>query len=103
MLQILWADEQMEIDKAALCRRHVEPELHVRKDQLGVGQAAGGLVAQHLFVSIGHVVVRDRDSLDDRRGSLKCAQIVAPSVRAVELIVQDRSWRMDMRLPSPPF
>ncbi len=103
MLRILRADEEVEIDEAAFRRRNVEPEFHVREDQLSAGQTAGRLVPQHLLVSIGHVVVRDRDGLDDGRGLLKRGQIIAPSIRAAELIVHDRAWRVDMRFPSPPF
>ena len=102
MLRILRADEEVEIDKAPR-RRNVEPEFHVGKDQLGSGQTAGRLVPQHLLLSIGHVVVRDRDRLDDWRDLLKRGQIIAPSIRAAELIVHDRAWRMDMRFPSPPL
>ena len=40
---------------------------------------------------------------NDRRGLRKRGQIIAPSILAAELIVQDRAWRVDMRFPSPPL
>jgi hypothetical protein len=103
MLRILWTDEQMEIDKAAPGGRDVEPQLHIRKYQFGGGQPSGLLMPQHFFVGVGHIVISDRDGLDDRRGLLKGGEVIMPRSGAAELVVHHRARRVNMRLPPPPF
>ena len=100
---VLRTDEQMHVDEAALCR-DVQTQLDVREDKLDVRQASLlPTPAEHFFIGVGYVVVRNGDGFDLGRGRLQGGQVVIPGVRPAELIVEHGPRRVDMRLPPTPF
>lgn len=60
---VLRTDEQMHVDEAALCR-DVQTQLDVREDKLDVRQASSQTPAEHFFIGVGYVVVRNGDGFD---------------------------------------
>ena len=73
---VLRTDEQMHVDEAALCR-DVQTQLDVREDKLDVRQASLlPTPAEHFFIGVGYVVVRNGDGFDLGRGRLQGGQTV---------------------------
>jgi hypothetical protein len=102
MIRVFWANQKMKVHEARL-RRHIEPHLDVREDEPNVGKAPGNMLPKHLFVGVGDVIVCDGNGLDLRRKSLKRSEVIPPRIAATELVVQNSSGRMNVRLPAPPL
>src|SRR5580693_3632664 len=92
----------MEIHEARPCR-HIEPHPDVREDELNVRKAPNIMSPQHLFVRVGDVIVRNSNGLNFGSEAFQRSEVIRPSVTASELIVQNGSGGMDVRLPSPPL
>src|SRR5882724_239464 len=92
----------MEVHEARSCR-HIEPDLNIRKDKPNVGKTAGSTLPEHLFVSVGDVIVCNTNGFNLGCGIFQRGQIICPSVAASEVIVQNRARRMDVRFPSKPL
>ena len=61
------------------------------------------MLPKHLFVRVGDVIICYSDGLNLRGESLKRSQVTSPRIASTELVVQNGPWRMNVRLPAPPF
>src|SRR5208282_3707685 len=102
MIRVFRTNQKMEVHKARP-RRHIESHLDIREDELNVRKAPGNMLPKHLFVRVGDVIVCNSDGLNFGGETLQRGEIVRPSVTASELVVQNGSGCMDVRLPAPPL
>ncbi len=103
MIGVVRAYQKMQIYKALL-RSNIEAHLDIRKDQLNARQSPlFALKPQNLFIEIRDIVIGNRKGFDFGRRLFQRREIVLPGIRALELIVQHRARRMNMRLPAVPL
>ena len=84
-------------------RRHIEPHLDIREDELNVGKTPGNMLPKHLFVRVGDVIVCDTNCFNLGRDAFQRGQVIRPSVAASELVIENGSGSVDVRLPAPPL
>ncbi len=99
----LGIDEEMAIDPVALDRSEGQAQLDIWKDQIDARQT---IVAKfggaYLLISVEQIVVRNAQRADLGRRRLDPGEIVCTGVGAFELVVENRSGCMNMRLPTKP-
>jgi hypothetical protein len=102
MIRVLGANQKMKVNEAGF-RRDIEPDLDVREDELNVRETPGNFMPKHLFVCVGDVIVCNSDGFDSGRESFQLGEVASPRIAATELVVQNGSGRVNVRLPAPPF
>jgi hypothetical protein len=58
---------------------------------------------KHLLVRVGEVIVCNSNGLNFGGETFQRGEVIRPGVTASELVVQNGSGRMDVRLPAPPL
>lgn len=102
VIRVFRAHKKMEVHEARP-RGYVQPYLYVREDELHFGKASCAVLPKHLFVVVSDVVVGDSNGFDLRRKLFEPGKVIHPRIARTELVVQNSSGRMDVRLPAPPL
>jgi hypothetical protein len=102
MIRVFGANQKVKVNEAGF-RRRIKPYLDVRQDELNVRETPGNFMPKHLFVCVGDVIVCNSDGFDSGRESFQLGEVAPPRIAATELVVQNSSGRVNVRLPAPPF
>ncbi len=103
MLRIVRRDEEVKINRGAAAGPDSVAQLHVRKDEADLGEAARPSMFQYLLVDVDAVVVGDTEGADARRRTFNGREEFFPRIAAAILVVQDGPRSVDVRVPSMPF
>src|SRR5215831_14432546 len=93
----------MDIDPSTFYGSDAETHLDIRKNKFAIRQTTGSFGFNDLLIGISTVVIGHANGTDLRCRRLQRFKIGLPFVAAFELIVQNRSRRMDVRLPTVPM
>ena len=102
MVQVLGADEQVDVDEAGL-GGNIEPQLDVRENELARRSSGPLPCASRPPIGVGEIVVCHRERLDLRRHGLEVVEVGFDTVPFCELVVEDSPRRVDVRFPAAPF
>jgi hypothetical protein len=102
MIRVFGANQKMNVNEAGF-RRRIKSYLDVREDELNVREPPGNFLPKNLFVRVGDVIVCNSDGFDSGRESFNLGEVGPPRIAGTELVVQNGSGRVNVRLPAPPF
>jgi hypothetical protein len=102
MILIVWAHEQVQIDVFAFVGLKTEPQFDVWKYQSTMWKPTNGFENTNGFVCIEKIVVRNAERPYGRRSLIQRLDIGVHRPSTFELVVQNRTGGMYMRVPAMP-
>jgi hypothetical protein len=99
MIRVFGANQKMKVNEAGF-RRHIEPDLDVREDELNVRETPGNCMPKHLFVCVGDVIVCNSDGFDSGRESFKLGEVASPKDRCHRIGCSEQFRARECEAPS---